>query len=160
MQCAQAYLNVHWSFILSFRQVNLWFKEPYVFYSCTTESDELSSSECCWKENLQLKVAALTRQPKKMVCTLSKTICWNIKKGLITKISFKIFQNLKFEGHKKKSSFVGTVVRTLFKVLMIFTWKMMRCKTDCGLDQTCNLHCCLYSQHHWLTDLKLNCLTD
>ena len=101
MQCAQAYLNVHWSFILSFRQVNLWFKEPYVFYSCTTESDELSSSECCWKENLQLKVAALTQQPKKMVCTLSKTICWNIKKGLITKISFKIFQNLKFEGHKK-----------------------------------------------------------
>ena len=101
MQYAQAYLNVHWSFILSFSQVNLWFKEPYVFYSCTTESDELSSSECCWKENLQLKVAALTQQPKKMVCTLSKTICWNIKKGLITKISFKIFQNLKFESQKK-----------------------------------------------------------
>ena len=75
MKCAQAYLNVHWSFILSFSQVNLWFKEPYMFYSCTTESDELSSSECCWKENLQLKVAALTQQPKKMVelSTLSKT---------------------------------------------------------------------------------------
>ena len=43
---------------------------------------------------------------------------------------------------------------------MIFIWKMKRCKTDCGLDQTCNLHCGLYSQHHWLTDLILNCLTD
>ena len=161
MQCAQAYLNVHWSLILSFSQVNLWFKEPYVFYSCKTESNELSSSECCWKENLQLKVASLTQQPKKMVCTLSKTICWNIEKGWSLKSHsnfFKFF--LTFESHKKNSSFVGTVVRTLFKVLMIFTWRMMRCKTDCGLDQTCNLHCGLYSQHHWLTDLKLNCLTD
>ena len=130
-----------------------------MFYSCTTESDELSSSECCWKENLQLKVAALTQQPKKMVCALSKTICWNIKKGWSLKSHSKFFKiwNLKAI---KKSSFVGTVVRTLFKVLMIFTWKMTRCKTDCGLDQTCNLHCGLYSQHHWLTDLKLNCLTD
>ena len=41
----------------------------------TTESDELSSSECCGKENLQLKVAALTQQLKKMLelSTLSKT---------------------------------------------------------------------------------------
>ena len=45
------------------------------------------------------------------------------------------------------------MVRTLFKVLKIFTWKMKRCKTDCCLDQTCNLHCGLYSQHKWLTDL-------
>ena len=43
----------------------------------TTESDELISSECCWKENLQLKVAALPQKPKKMVelSTLSKTKC-------------------------------------------------------------------------------------
>ena len=60
-----------------------------------------------------------------------------------------MFQNLKFENLKKNSSLiVGNVVGTLFKVLMIFTWKMKRCKTDCGLDQTCNLHCGLYSQHH------------
>ena len=41
----------------------------------TSESNELSSSECCGKENLQLKVAALTQQPKKMVelSTLSRT---------------------------------------------------------------------------------------
>ena len=38
-------------------------------------------------------------------------------------------------------NFVGTMVRTLFKVLKIFTWKMKRCKTDCWLDETCNLHC-------------------
>ena len=101
MQCAQAYLNVHWSFILSFSQVNLWFKEPYVFYSCTTESGELSSSECCWKENLQLKVAALTQQPKKMVCTLSKTICWNIKKGWSLKSHSKFFKIWNLKAIKK-----------------------------------------------------------
>ena len=40
-----------------------------------TENDSLSLSECCWKENLQIKVAALTQQPKQMVelSTLSKT---------------------------------------------------------------------------------------
>ena len=101
MQCAQAYLNVHWSLILSFSQVNLWFKEPYVFYSCKTESDELSSSECCWKENLQLKVASLTQQPKKMVCTLSKTICWNIEKGWSLKSHSKFFKIWHLKAIKK-----------------------------------------------------------
>ena len=32
----------------------------------TTVRDESSSSECCCKENLQLKVAGLTQQPKKI----------------------------------------------------------------------------------------------
>ena len=44
----------------------------------TTENDSLSLSECCWKENLQIKVAALTQQPKQnnvwtYFSTLSKT---------------------------------------------------------------------------------------
>ena len=33
--------------------------------SCTTENDKFSSSKFCCKENLQLKVSALTQQPKK-----------------------------------------------------------------------------------------------
>ena len=65
----QAYFNVYWSFILSFSHVNFWFRGPICNLQLhseslrkrfTTESDELSSSECCWKENLQLKVAAST----------------------------------------------------------------------------------------------------
>ena len=93
MQCAQAYLNVHWSFIiiiirpshfvvqrtLSILQLHSeslrkWF---------TSESNELSSSECCWKENLQLKVAALTQQPKKWLnlALYQEQLCWNIKKS-------------------------------------------------------------------------------
>ena len=43
---------------------------------------------------------------------------------------------------------------------MIFTWKMKRCKTECGLDQTCNLHCGSYSQAHWLTDWLASWPTD
>ena len=70
----QAYIDVYWSFILSFSHVNFWFRGPICNLQLhseslrkrfTTESDELSSSECCWKENLQLKVAASTQQPKK-----------------------------------------------------------------------------------------------
>ena len=46
-----------------------------VYNGKRTENDSLSLSECCWKENLQIKVAALTQQPKQMVelSTLSKT---------------------------------------------------------------------------------------
>ena len=29
----EAYINMHWSFILPFIQVNFWFKEPYVYYN-------------------------------------------------------------------------------------------------------------------------------
>ena len=48
-------------------------------------------------------MAALTQQPKQMVelSTLSKTTLLKILKGLITKISFQILQNLKFGSHKK-----------------------------------------------------------
>ena len=75
----QAYIDVYWSFILSFSHVNFWFRGPIgnpqlhsesLRKRFTTESDELSSSECCWKENLQLKVAASTQQPKKNGWTL------------------------------------------------------------------------------------------
>ena len=52
------------------------------------------------------------------------------------------------------------MVGALFKVLVIFTWKMKRCKTDCGWDQTCNLHCGSYSQPHWLTDWLAGWPTD
>ena len=31
----EAHINMHWSFILPFIQVNFWFKEPYVHYNCT-----------------------------------------------------------------------------------------------------------------------------
>ena len=75
---------------LSFSQVNFWFKEintcmystvalrnfkKKVYNRKRTENDSLSLSECCWKENLQIKVAALIQQPKQMVelSTLSKT---------------------------------------------------------------------------------------
>ena len=136
--------------------VNLWLKEPYVFYSC---------SHKVWEEGFQQRAMNLvhqsvaekkicnskwqpsTQQPKKMVCTLSKTICWSIKKGWSLKSHSKFFKiwNLKT---MKKVEFGSTVVRTLFKVLVIFTWKMKRCKTDCVLDQTGNLKCGLYSQHH------------
>ena len=69
----------------------------------TTENDSLSLSECCWKENLQIKVAALTQQPKQMVelSTLSQTTLLKYLKGLITKISFQNLQNLKFDNHKR-----------------------------------------------------------
>ena len=75
----QAYINVYWSFIWSFSHVNFWFRGPICNLQLhseslrkrfTTESDELSSSECCWKENLQLKVAASTQQPEKNGWTL------------------------------------------------------------------------------------------
>ena len=75
----QAYINVYWSFILSFSHVNFWFRGPICNLQLHSESlrkqfapesDELSSSECCWKENLQLKVAASTQQPEKNVWTL------------------------------------------------------------------------------------------
>ena len=60
----QLYTDVHWSFILLFSQFIFSFREPYVHYIAlkkfwkriTTESHELSL-ECCWKENLQLKMA-------------------------------------------------------------------------------------------------------
>ena len=88
----QAYFNVYWSFILSFSHVNFWFRGPICNLQLhseslrkrfTPESDELSSSECCWKENLQLKVAASTQQPKKKMVelyTLSKTTFLKILK--------------------------------------------------------------------------------
>ena len=89
----QAYINVYWGFILSFSHVNFWFRGPICNLQLhseslrkrfTTESNELSSSECCWKENLQLKVAASTQQPKKNGWTLhfiKNNFFANIKKG-------------------------------------------------------------------------------
>ena len=89
----QAYINVYWSFILSFSHVNFWFRGPICNLQLhseslrkrfTTESNELSSSECCWKENLQLKVAASTQQPKKNGWTLhfiKNNFFASIKKG-------------------------------------------------------------------------------
>ena len=63
----------------------------------TTESDELSSSECCWKENLQLKVAASTQRPEKnawLNFTLyQKQLFWNIKKGWSLKSLSKFCKN-------------------------------------------------------------------
>ena len=48
-------------------------------------------------------MAALTQQPKQMVelSTLSQTTLLKYLKGLITKISFQILQNLKFDNHKR-----------------------------------------------------------
>ena len=71
----QANINVPWNFVLSFSQVNFWLKNlmystaavaPSKFKKKVYNRNQWikSSSECCWKENLQLKVGALTQQPK------------------------------------------------------------------------------------------------
>ena len=89
----QAYINVYWSFILSFSHVNFWFRGPICNLQLhseslrkrfTTESNELSSSECCWKENqfCNSKWQPQLNNLKKMVelYTLSKTTFLQILK--------------------------------------------------------------------------------
>ena len=107
-------------------------------------------------------MAASTQQPKKNGWTLHfiKSNFFEILKRANHQNLFQNFAKTEIWKPLKHSNFVGAVVGALFKVFMIFTWKMKRCKTECGLDQTCNLHCGSYSQPHWLTDWLAGWPTD
>ena len=87
---------------------------------------------------VQLKIAVSELNNSKRLAKkiVEPSTLWNnnLVKILKWADNWNIIHNLaKFEIWKvlKISNFVSTVVRTLFKVLMIFTWRIKRCKTDC-----------------------------